>query len=229
MYLAHITLLSVLCIISEQTTFDKSGQGVTNITAHPIPGGTIHFRFQYNSITFVPDNYFINLSNLYSIYVYNNLISDIKDTAFSGVPSVTEISLVHNKLSVIKKLMFSGLPNLSMLLLSHNMVHTVDPGSFKDNTALVQLALSDNSLATVNRSMFDPNDPNNHPTNLAFFYIYGNALECDTLCWMKQAGWITVFRPWQTECAGPASLASCKWDSLMEPDLCETPGWCLSF
>ncbi len=229
MYLAHITLFCVLCIISEQTTFDKSGQGVTNVTAHPIPGGTTNFKFNDNFITFVPTNYFRNLSNLYSIYLQKNLISDIEDTAFSEVPSLRRVYLLYNKLSVIRKLMFSGLPNLSMLWLNSNQIHTIEQGSFKGNNALGYLALSSNSLATVNRSMFDPNDPNNHPTNLDDFYMFGNALQCDTLCWVKQAGWITVYRPDLTTCDGPASLAGCKWDSLTEPDLCGTPGWCLSF
>ncbi len=199
MYLAHITLLSVLCVISEQTTFDKSYQSINNITLHPIPGGTTLVKFN------------------------NNAIADIADSAFSQVPTVTNIFLYRNQLTVIRQMMFSGLPNLLDLRLYRNQIHTIEFGSFKGNTALKVLSLGYNSLETVSQCMFDPT---NHPASLKI-YMKNNPLQCDQdLCWLKQVDttWITVNQPSDTTCAGPAALNGRKWNNLTEHDLCDTSG-----
>ncbi len=221
MYLGHITLLSVLCVISEQTTFDKSRQNITDITVHTIPGATTIVRFDYNSITFVPGNHFKNLSSLNDIRLNHNVITDIADAAFSKVPSVTKILLTSNLLTVIREMMFSGLPNLSMLQLNSNQIHAIEPGSFRENTALTSMTLKWNSLQSVPRYMFDLD---NHPTTLRFT-MYSNPLQCDSsLCWLKQNNWITVKYPSSTGCAGPAALASRTWDTLTEMELCLIQG-----
>ncbi len=230
MYLAHVTLLFVLCMISEQTTFDKSGQGVTDITVHTIPGTTTYFRFRSNSISFVPANYFINLPSLDKIGLHYNVITDIADAAFSQVPTVTSIKLYYNQLTVIREMMFSGLPNLATLRLSRNQIYLIEPGSFKGNTVLTYLSLGDNSLETVSQSIFDPN---NHPTSLYNFKMYDNPLRCDnTLCWLKQLDttWITVNLDVvsDTGCSGPTALAGRKWDTLTEMELCLIQGKCLT-
>ncbi len=220
MYFADITLLSVLCVISEQSTFNRQGQGIYDITAHTAPGGTILVRFSHNFFSFVPANHFKNLPSLHEIVLDSNAITDIDDTAFAQVPTVTRIDLGSNQLTVIREMMFSGLPNLSELRLAINQIHTIELGSFKGNAALTELYFGSNSLETVSQSIFDPN---NHPTSLNF-YMNNNPLHCDSLCWLMQADktWITVGWASITGCVGPAVLAGCKWDSLTEQDLCKT-------
>ncbi len=131
MYLAHVTLLSVLCVIREQTTFDRISQGITDITVHNIPGGTTIVKFDSNSIKFVPSNHFKNLLNLREIWLSNNGITNISDSAFAQVPTVTIIHLQYNQLTVIREMMFSGLPNLLELGLYYNQIHKIESGSFK--------------------------------------------------------------------------------------------------
>ena len=121
MCFAYITLLSVLCVISEQSTFDKSSQSITDMTVHTIPGST----------TFVQSNYFKNLLNLREIWLNNNWITNVSDSAFAQVPTVTVIHLQYNQLTVIREMMFSGLPNLLELGLYYNQIHTIQSGSFK--------------------------------------------------------------------------------------------------
>ncbi len=227
MYLAHITLLSVLCVISEQSIFNRQNQGITDMladmTVHPIPGTTTVVWLNENSISFVPTNYFILLS-LEKIELNSNVIMDIDDSAFSGVPTVTEIWLQSNQLTVIREMMFSGLPNLATLWLSDNQIHTVEPASFRDNVALTLLHLAGNSLQNLSRCMFDLE---NHPTNLNTFYMHQNPLQCNQdLCWLKRLDmtWITVGWASNTECSGPAALAGRKWDTLSEQDLCDASG-----
>ncbi len=224
MYFAHVTLLCMLWVISEQSTFNKNNQGITDITVHTIPGGTTVVRFNENSIPFIPPNYFKNLPSLDSIFLYENVITDIADTAFCQVPTVTKITLRTNQLTVIREMMFSGLPNLATLKLSQNQIHSVELGSFKDNIALTKLELDDNSLQSVPRCMFGFD---NHPTNLNNFNTYGNPLKCDQdLCWLKQLDttWITVIMASSTVCAGPAGLAGRTWNTLTEQDLCNITG-----
>ncbi len=220
MYLAHVTLFCVMCVISEQSTFDRSGQGITDVTLPAIPGGTTVVDFGYNLMSFVPRNYFKSLSSLIEISLHSNDITDIADSAFSAVPTVTFINLGWNQLTVIRKLMFQGLPNLEKLWMASNQIYKLEPGSFKDNMALYYLSLWNNQLENICESIFAID---NHPTNLYIFKIFSNALECNSaLCWLlmaEAAGWITVYDQSSTECARPGALAGRKWDSLTEQDL----------
>ncbi len=141
MYFAHVTLLSLLCVISEQTTFDKSGQGITDMTVHTIPGGITIVNFYANSISLVPASYFINLPSLAEIELGQNVITNIADSAFAQVPTVTKIGLYNNQLTVIREMMFVGLPHLTDLYLFGNNIHTIEHASFKQNVALTWVSV----------------------------------------------------------------------------------------
>ena len=106
MYISFIFLLSWLCVTSAQITYDRSYQGIHDMTVYTIPVGSERVWFQGNSLTTVPADYFVNLPNLYLIYLYSNSISNVGAHAFAGVPNVTEISLEHNDLSLIHENMF---------------------------------------------------------------------------------------------------------------------------
>ncbi len=228
MYFLLTTLFSILCVITEQTLFNKFNQGVTDVTNYTIPGTTTQIRFGYNLISFIPANYFKNLSSLQQIHLQFNNIIDIADSAFSLVTTVMVISLHDNKLSVIREHMFSGLPNLLMLMLNQIEIYKIEENSFHGNTVLAMLLLRDNLLSSVPQCMFHPDQ---HPTNLAQFSLDTNPLQCDTrLCWLKQseaAGWITVVNfPASPVCAGPPAFSGRTWDSISQHDLCNssTPG-----
>ncbi len=62
MFFAHIALFVMLCVITEQTYFNKAGKGVTDITVYSIPESTTNVYFMHNLITFIPANFFTNLS-----------------------------------------------------------------------------------------------------------------------------------------------------------------------
>ncbi len=213
MYIAQITLFSIFCVISEQTSWHKDNKGIKDITTKTIPATTTQVFFNSNKITFVPANYFKNLPSLDLIAFSYNRITDIADSAFSAVPMVRKIYLNNNKLSIVRQHMFSGLPNLTILYLSSNKVHTIEPGSFKDLRSLTTLRMPDNSMETVSLCIFDPRS---HPTNL-YITMEGNPLKCDSsICWLHST-WITV-DPY-TECDGPTALSGQKWSALTEQDL----------
>ena len=206
-------------------SFDRSNLGITNMTDHPIPADTISFEMDRNSISRVPSGYFVNVTDLFSIYLEFNDIWAIDDYAFAGVPHVYRIELELNSLQVIREHMFAGLTNLRILNLYWNDIHTVEPGSFRDTTNLGQLALSRNSLQTLPESMFV-----NHTQRLqSTIYQFGfnnNPLVCNqSICWVKEAEgvWITVHNYHVTYCSAPAALTGIRWDRL---DFCDPPGQC---
>ncbi len=225
MFVAHIILALGLVIITKQTTFDKSSQGITTMISYTIPAGTTWVKFPGNSISHVPANYFQNLPALNTISLRYNQISTIADYAFNGVPSVTIIELQYNQLDVIRTYMFSGLVNLRELYLYNNHIRTIESGSFRDNIALNILALQENELQNVPRCMFDPE---NHPAALYPLYLYNNPLKCESsLCWLKRAegDWITLAYPTSIVCSGPAALSGRTWYSLTEQELeCDVTG-----
>ena len=118
------------------------GLGITDMMNHPAAADDTEVWFTYTSISLVPGNYFVNLSSLTAIQLYNNRISDIAEYAFVAVPTVTEIYLSYNELQVITEHMFAGLTSLEMLELYDNEIHTIELNSFSDTTALTTLDLS---------------------------------------------------------------------------------------
>ena len=227
MYSVHLTLFLMLCVISEQTNFNKYNYGVTDVANYTIPVTTTYINFGSNLITFIPSNYLKNLPNVQQIFFHMNSIVDIADLAFAQVTAVSVIGLYDNKLSVIREHMFSGLPNLLGLFLYKNDIYMIEDNSFHGSTALMMLHLYDNLLSSVPQCMFHPDQ---HPSSPTQFSLYTNPLQCDArLCWVKQAeaaGWITVNSPSSTFCAGPAAVSGRSWDSISQHEICNfsTPG-----
>ncbi len=92
MYITHLFIILIisswLSVLGLGTNFQKSNQSpkITNLTKYPIPADTRNFGFNHNAISHVPANYFKNVSNLDTISLYYNLISDIDDYCFIDVP-----------------------------------------------------------------------------------------------------------------------------------------------
>ncbi len=120
MYISAIFLASWLWLVTAQITYDKSYQGITNMSNYSIPANTERASFDGNAITHVEAGYFKDLSNLTEIELQFNDISDIEDCAFSMVPSVTLLRIAVNRLSVIRENTFTGLPNLAELRIQNN-------------------------------------------------------------------------------------------------------------
>ncbi len=191
MYVSFV--LSCLCGGTAGTSFNKGSKGIANITAYPIPPGTLYCTFHINSISTIPPGYFATAPTVKIIYLHRNL------------------------LTVIEKHMFAGLPDLQDLRLHSNLIHTIQSESFKENTALTRLELHLNFLKTVPESAFDPA---NHPTALNTFRIYNNPVKCASLCWLKHADWLIVTLPHLIQCTGAGALDGCRWNELTKQDIC---------
>ncbi len=228
MYSVYFIIVCVwwLCAVNAQVVYDKSSQSITSMVGHTPAGNTEEISFEFNSISLVPSNLFVNLPSLDKIKLRQNVISLIADGAFNGTPSVTYIDLDHNQLSTIGKLMFAGLPNLSDLVLWMNQLHSIECLGFQDNMALSRLELYDKDLDTLSPCMFDLES---RPTALDHLKMFNNPLQCnESMCWLLEgeaAGWIMVDWAFMTSCAGPGPLETCKWNTLTTEDLgCPLPG-----
>ncbi len=173
-------------------TFEKANQGITNLTAYPIPADTHLARFGQNAISEIPQGY------------------------FAAAPNIAGIYLQINQLTVIKKHMFAGLVSLVEIHLTDNKINLIEPESFKDNRHLRILQLHYNLLQTITESVFDPLT---HPGALHTFYICENPLHNESLCWLKQVNWLTVYNPYRILCAGAGSLSGFKWNELEKHDI----------
>ncbi len=184
MPLSDIALLSVFFIITEQTTFNKNNIGITDLRVYLIPPDTEKVLYEHNMIRHVPKDYFKKLPKLVKISLRFNMISDIDCYAFSAVPNIKEMWLGNNSLSIIKHCYFSGIPKLKILYFGNNLIKSIEPWSFRENNALTELFLHLNLLETIPRCLFDLQS---HPTNIKDFRMFANPLQCETLCWLKQA------------------------------------------
>ncbi len=193
MFVSFIFLSSWLCVVSSQG-YSLSGQEISNLTAYPVPPGTLYFMFHMNSISEIPQGY------------------------FATAPTIKTIYLQLNQLTMIEKHMFADLPDLGDLRLQQNQIHKIQAESFKQNTALIRLRLEHNLLQILSDSIFDLQ---NHPAALNSFYLYDNPLKCESLCWLKDANWLTVSDPNLIRCEGTGTLGGCRWNELTAKDVCK--------
>ena len=215
-----------MCVITEQTyIFDKSGQGITDMTIYTIPSNTTEIMFNSNSLSHIHAGNLLNLPNIIKINFRYNMISHIDSYSFSAVPSVREIDLWSNRLTLISQFMFAGLPQLQKLWFWGNDIHTIEPGCFHGSPDLRFLQLGWNNIETLPESMFLME---NHQAELNPLSIEANPLMCNvSMCWVRKGeenGWITLSWAWETICAGPADLVGRKWPAVTTEKLCGPPG-----
>ena len=215
-----LSLSGLTISICEGTSFQRSNQGVTDISVEIPPDGVTTIDMRTNDITLIPNTYFINMSSLGRIFLGGNKISQIQDFSFSGVPTVWHIHLTGNWLSSVTLNMFKGLFLLQNLRLDINFITFIESGAFSDLPALKQLYLRRNLLQTLSASIFDPL---NQPV-LTDFYIDSNSWFCDTsLCWILEGicSWIT-FNPGDVmECSSPAQFNGRLFTTISKLDICK--------
>ncbi len=125
-----------LCTMCKATTHNRESQGINDITTEVIPYDTTECTFQDNDISYIPANYFLNLSYITLLNLDWNNIAGIADDAFRNIPSLVELKLKRNPFQTITSRMFSGLINLEKLFIPNNQIQTIEAGSFvgKSNT-----------------------------------------------------------------------------------------------
>ncbi len=197
---------------------DFSSQGIADINMALLAPclNSDEITYIINSISFIPNTYFIPLP-VTTINLRSNQLSTIEDFAFQNLQNLTTLKIFYNTpLRRITKNMLKGLSKLEFLQLNLNSIDTLEKGCFSDLSSLQTLMLDNNDLKHIFSAIFDPL---NRPSNLHSFKFSNNPIECDCdLTWLVRADgvWLTVSYSSMTSCAGPAAMAGRVWNTLNE-------------
>lgn len=134
---------------------------------------------QYNGLTVLPSNKFIELKNLYLLDLRNNRIVQIETAAFAGLKNVRFLHLENNPilseikagafvglnkltflnlsgmaLSGLKKNTFVGLDRVTTLNLRNNKLEYVEDGAFQGLKSVTSLDIQGNDIQHFSHEMF---------------------------------------------------------------------------
>ncbi len=160
----------------------------------------------FNELTHLRKGMFSGLPYLKTLYLRKNLIRSIEDSTFSSNPWLEHIGLPQNQLTVITPKTFQGCYDIYSINLNDNDLYLIEPRSFLYLEKLRTLYLVGNDLTTLDESILPHSMPKDNPWGDGRnVYMYGNPIECDTMCWVVEGirdGWLE------------AELAPCRWYAL---------------
>ncbi|XP_029345652.1 peroxidasin homolog isoform X2 [Acyrthosiphon pisum] len=99
-----------------------------------------------NNISEVKNGAFSNLSQLQALFLHRNKIENIETGAFNNLVSLKVLQLDYNNIHKLDLEMFKGLTKLNRLFLDHNMIRNIPPGTLDSLTSLSILQLDHNPL-----------------------------------------------------------------------------------
>eukprot|EP00102_Acyrthosiphon_pisum_P013333 XP_008182869.1 PREDICTED: peroxidasin homolog [Acyrthosiphon pisum] len=99
-----------------------------------------------NNISEVKNGAFANLSKLQALFLSENIIDNIETGVFNNLTRLEELHLDYNNIHKLDLEMFKGLTNLNILFLDHNMIRNIPPGTFDSLTSLSLLQIDQNPL-----------------------------------------------------------------------------------
>jgi Leucine-rich repeat (LRR) protein len=113
----------------------------------------VHLRNM--GITNITKNMLKKFSDIFSIDLKSNQITDIEDEAFSGNPKLEKIDLMENRLTKItKKLLKGDFEDLQEINFSYNTIESIESGSFDKLSQLELIDLSFNCLRHMHSDLF---------------------------------------------------------------------------
>ena len=105
-------------------------------------------------LTTVPANAFSEVSNLETLDLWRNAITDVQIGAFNGLSRITHLLLHDNFIETLEPHVFNGLTRLWFLELSNNHIQTLEAGIFDDLPRLYWLYLKNNRLQRIDNAVF---------------------------------------------------------------------------
>ena len=154
-----------------------------------------YLSFNSIGITTVPENYFQNYSDLRSLYLAGNPITNINAGNLEGLRQLTYLNLGDTKVNPVPPLGL-WLPNLRSLYIPRVDI-TLLPGTLLENLPhLENLNLIGNQLSRIPTKEYFIN-----LQNMKVVYLSGNPLRCDSrLLWVKVNVLKCIYRKWCMIC-----------------------------
>ena len=129
-----------------------------------------HLLLPSAGITSLQSGDFNGLSNLTSLYLWDNRIAALPEGVFDGLSKVIYLDLGYNRISALREDAFDGLTGLNTLALCFNPISTLPEDVFDGLTSLSMLELTGARLNALPEDVFDG------LTNLRSLQLTGNNL-----------------------------------------------------
>ncbi|XP_049269177.1 leucine-rich repeat-containing protein 4C-like [Rhipicephalus sanguineus] len=107
-----------------------------------LPQTLVALYIEENSITELPANSFLGLSELEQLFLQRNQIRNISESALSDLTNLKTLDLQANLLQHLPNHVFSNLSNLQTLDISQNLLQLLEPQCFQGLDALKTLQMS---------------------------------------------------------------------------------------
>ncbi len=114
------------------------------------------FYLSNNKLITVDEKKFEKASNLVTLLLDNNRLTELKHGAFDGLKVLDHLTLSSNQLNTIASGSFHDLGNLDYLSLHNNKLNHLESGTFEGLTSLHTLRLDINQLKTLPADIFVP-------------------------------------------------------------------------
>ena len=108
-----------------------------------------------NGLSELPEDLFDGLSALTELYLYNNELTTLPSDLFDDLSSLETLSLSYNSLDELPSDVFDGLDSLKTLELDNNDLDELPVGLFEELSGLEKLVLTANSLEEVSGGDFE--------------------------------------------------------------------------
>ena len=105
--------------------------------------GLNSLSFQYNKITHIPSNVFLNYTNLNYLYLYDNGIATLEKDCFKGLSKLSFLDIDLNQLKELSTTAFEGLDSLTWIYLNNNPICHLSSKTFESLKQLRRLDLKD--------------------------------------------------------------------------------------
>jgi Leucine-rich repeat (LRR) protein len=122
----------------------------------------------HNKLDIIRGDTFADCTNLLSINLQNNLISNVERWALRGLSILETFNLNNNQMAALNADLFTPTPNILDIGLSNNLLSTLILRTFTPTPFLETLRLSNNNLTLLNGVMFQ------NLTQLQVFLLNGN-------------------------------------------------------
>lgn len=178
--LLHLDLSSCYIQETEEDSFkglDKltililNNNRLLDVPKH-LPSSLVNLYLDYNQITTIDDNAFINLAYLQELRIRSNNILTLKQNSFLGMVKLNKLYLYHNNIATLPGQVFAPLVRLVSLDLGHNNLAQIQYSKdrFSSLGSLLYFNLAYNQLNYFQTDIFK------NMLSLRYLHLEGNLI-----------------------------------------------------